>query len=468
MKSSKTVCLCRLDSGLVPLLAVFAAAAQIGDREEAAAFHPRHDPRAELGQHTDVEAAIGVEQRGVRAVELHALAMDEGHGDAGSILAGIEDLLGFELRGVEAQLAPAHDGGGIAAQVEAVDGARGGVAGEGEEGLAAALPAREELHLAGAGQAHFILQASIQSVDLDLAGSVLEVSRDEAVVRHQRRIERLLLFGDDFAPVRRLGLREIDRDNPALGRVAGCMDVEQRALRPQRHIGGFQLVDQFHGLVRWILEILVIQQILRIVGGLHEDEQVAPVVGNLGLPEPLGPVGTFIDQAVVRLRLAQAVQVDFRIGVGAAQGLAGFGFGKAEIVEGVLAGRPGHGEELDPADGVGEVAPGFDVADVPLGPVGAGVGEAVGEQFTVAGGYHSGERGGAIGAQRVGIEKHAPGVFEPVGGVEHILVLQAVIAEEEIAGAGLLEPREALVVIEAGEALLEAGALGDSGEVGLR
>ena len=40
MKSSNTFCLLQLHAGLVPVLAVFAAAAQVGHRVHAAHFHP--------------------------------------------------------------------------------------------------------------------------------------------------------------------------------------------------------------------------------------------------------------------------------------------------------------------------------------------------------------------------------------------------------------------------------------------
>src|SRR3546814_4830927 len=49
--------------GVVPRLAIFAAAAQVRDREHAALVDPREPGRREGGGHRDVEATIAIEQR---------------------------------------------------------------------------------------------------------------------------------------------------------------------------------------------------------------------------------------------------------------------------------------------------------------------------------------------------------------------------------------------------------------------
>ena len=57
-------------AGIVPGFAVFAAAAEAGLRVDAAHLHPHDVGGRELGHEGDVEAAVGVEQRGCGAVEL--------------------------------------------------------------------------------------------------------------------------------------------------------------------------------------------------------------------------------------------------------------------------------------------------------------------------------------------------------------------------------------------------------------
>ena len=67
MKSSKTFCLRQLRPRLVPRLAVFAAAAQVGLGIDAPHLHPDQVAHAERRRQRDVEAAVAVEQgRGPR------------------------------------------------------------------------------------------------------------------------------------------------------------------------------------------------------------------------------------------------------------------------------------------------------------------------------------------------------------------------------------------------------------------
>ena len=66
-------------AGLVPVLAVFAAAAQDRQRVGAAGFEERDRRRRPARQHAEVEAAVAGEQRGLRAVALDPLAVGEEH-----------------------------------------------------------------------------------------------------------------------------------------------------------------------------------------------------------------------------------------------------------------------------------------------------------------------------------------------------------------------------------------------------
>ena len=66
------VLLPELRAGLVPVLAVFAAAAQVGHGVDAAHLEPRLDGRAERGRRRDIEAAVAVQQHGLVAVALRS------------------------------------------------------------------------------------------------------------------------------------------------------------------------------------------------------------------------------------------------------------------------------------------------------------------------------------------------------------------------------------------------------------
>jgi len=78
---------------LVPVLAVFAAAAEVGDRPDTAAFGPEGGEGGEGGLERDAEASVACEQGGALAIEDEVVAMEEEHAHGGAV-AGVEfDLL---------------------------------------------------------------------------------------------------------------------------------------------------------------------------------------------------------------------------------------------------------------------------------------------------------------------------------------------------------------------------------------
>ena len=95
------VLLLQLGAGVVPRLAVFAAAAHVDAGVDESLFEQRDAQRVEAGRGRDVEAAVAVHQRRVVAVEHDALLVDQEHRHLRAVLAGDEDLLGLVLIGVE-------------------------------------------------------------------------------------------------------------------------------------------------------------------------------------------------------------------------------------------------------------------------------------------------------------------------------------------------------------------------------
>ena len=87
MKSSKTFCFFSFMPWLVPRLAVLAAAAHVGVGVDEALLEQREPRRAEGRRLDDVEAAVGVEQRRVGAVELQPFLVHEEHRDLRAVLA---------------------------------------------------------------------------------------------------------------------------------------------------------------------------------------------------------------------------------------------------------------------------------------------------------------------------------------------------------------------------------------------
>src|SRR5258708_35842231 len=94
-----------LEAGLVPGGAELAAAANVGQDEDAAAFKPEFADNAGVARSLrELEAAVGRHQRGVGAVVLDVFAVDDEIRDFGAVgWAGVqlfvEEVGGVELSG---------------------------------------------------------------------------------------------------------------------------------------------------------------------------------------------------------------------------------------------------------------------------------------------------------------------------------------------------------------------------------
>ena len=74
-----------------------------------------------------------------------------------------------------------------------------------------------------------------------------------------------------------------------------------------------------------------------------------------------------------------------------------------------------------------------DLAHLPGLPVGAGAGHTIGQQLAVARRHHAAEGHGAVLAHRIRVQRQLRGVGQRLGRVEHVLLLQAVVAAPEVA-----------------------------------
>src|SRR5207249_5509568 len=81
----KDILLLELHPGLVPLLAILAAAANVGRSINEALFEQGEARRTERRRGGDVESAVGIEQRRIVAVEFEALLVNEEHRHARAV-----------------------------------------------------------------------------------------------------------------------------------------------------------------------------------------------------------------------------------------------------------------------------------------------------------------------------------------------------------------------------------------------
>ena len=94
---------------------------------------------------------------------------------------------------------------------------------------------------------------------------------------------------------------------------------------------------------------------------------------------PLGMLGPKVDQHVGRLRRAEAVVAQPVVEVQGLELGPRLGLLVAAVEEALAVFGPGGLGELGPAEFVGQHLAGGDFQDVPDGPIGAGLGAAVGQ-----------------------------------------------------------------------------------------
>ena len=101
-------------------------------------------------------------------------------------------------------------------------------------------------------------------------------------------------------------------------------------------------------------------------------------------------------------------------------------------------------------------------------PVGAAIGERVGQQLAVGARHPLRQRDGGVVAFAIGIDEHARRRIERIGDVQDALILRAVVAHEEIFAAFALRNAEALVGPQLLEPFTQPRTLRQALEIGLR
>src|SRR5690606_36076981 len=184
------------------------------------------------------------------------------------------------------------------------------------------------------------------------------------------------------------------------------------------------------------------------------DDQVLAVLAHAPVKLPVGVLGIGVDQLVGLLLAAERVIKELLILVDLLELLARPGGIVGAVEEALVVGGPRDPGELAPLEQIRAVLAGRNLADLPALPVGAGVGQRVGQVLAVVADRQRGDRGGAVLAQQVGIEQQLGLAVERVGPVVDRLILQAVVPGEEVAAALLPWGRVALEIPQALESLL--------------
>ena len=452
-------------AAVVPRLAIFAAAADVGDREHPTLLEPRDPRRRKRRRHRDVEAAVRIEQR--RRGARHILAFDDEHRDLGPVLRRIETLLDRIARRIERDLGRRPRRRLARADIVAIDRRRRGEAGEGVEGLGIVGVAAKAADIADPRQRHDAIGLAVERVATHFALHVGEIGQQQLAADDRRAVEHVLALWHHLV-LGHLGRArvEVGRDDPQPRRILVGQPVEIAAdiaregplvLQPledraRRELGRGE-ID--HG------------DLVAIVGALmRRDDEPFAVVGHDRTMAHLWPVGGGIDQRVGALRRAELMEIDLLVLVERLELGALGGCGEARIIEARSILRPRQARELDPVDLVADAAA-RDVEDLYGTPVGAAVLHRIEQLAAVLRRGPFGERRRAVLRPAVGIDQHPARPIDAVAHIEHRLVLQPGIARVEIATALLHRHAEPLVIEQLLQACREDVAARQRGEIGV-
>ena len=273
--------------------------------------------------------------------------------------------------------------------------------------------------------------------------------------------ERGLGLRDEFFPSRAFRIAGIDGDEATARGLEVGVEPEHRTVIAHEVVAGIEVVEQFDHRRAGLLQILIEEPISRIGALADRKHQVVPIVGHARSEAPLGLVLALVHEPVGRLCHADSVKIDFLEFIHCRQRGPRFRRVVPRVVKSRAILGPRNARELHPFDAVRQFLAGGHVADADLLPVAAALRELIGHLATIFGRFQTADGDGAVGAKFVWVEQDGGFSIQAGGGVPHTLVLQPIIAAEEVSVALLGGHPEALEVEELRHSFANALTLRD-------
>ncbi len=413
----------------MPGLAIFAAAAEVGLGIDAAHLQPGHAADREHRQQRDIEAAIGVQQRGIRAVQPDAFLRGDEHGHPRAVLAAIEHLLDLVILRLELHLGPPQQTTGAGREVVVINARRRGNAGKAVEGLPIGPLAAETEGRTDARQSDVADELARERKNLYPAYNVLEISGDKLIAHQVHLDQGGLALRDDLLPIGRLRPPHVNGNKPpARGSHVG-LEEQHRSVVADIGILVLEIVDQLdRHRVRF--GQVADEDPLPLVRPAHDgDHEPAAIGRSHAVILPFGVVRPPVDQGIGRLRRAEAVVIELvveieRLELGAPPRLL-----VASVEESLAVFRPRRIGELRPLQLIAQGTACGSLDDVQGRPIGAGLGAGVGHVAAVLAEAHPGHGDGAVLRPPVRIQQHPRRAVERVHRVQDGLVLKAVVLQ---------------------------------------
>ena len=280
----------------------------------------------------------------------------------------------------------------------------------------------------------------------------MEVTNDKRVVDDLRTLDHIRSLWDELSPLTRFGAAHVDGDDTAArGSVVG-LKVKDRASVSHESVRGIEIVEQpdhrrLESRMLRIAEVLIVDAIAAVGPEPDGVDGVASVGADFHGKAPVGMIGPFVDQPVGRLIGAELVVIDFLVVVDLEQRIgAGRRLGIAAVEKPGAVMRPRRARELDPLEMIAAVLLRRYIPDPKFLPVRSAARRAVDQRAPVFGEREDRERDRAVGREGVGIEQDRGLRRQGALRIQHRLVLQSRVLEEEVA-ATLLERRAVFRIV---------------------
>src|SRR6516164_5302022 len=226
----------------MPIFPVLASTAEVGLGVNSSHFEPNRVSHRKCRGQRDVEPAVGVKQNGILLIQLQPLFGSDEHGDAGTVFAVVENLLGFILAGIEVDVGLAEDRGLPFRKVIPVD--RGGTdeAGKRVERFLVLALAAEALSGADARKIDDVQEFAFEIEQANFGLGILEIAENKFVVDDISVLELVGPLGDERLPVSALGMASVDGDDAPPWSIEIGFDPEDLTVVVDEAVLGIEVV----------------------------------------------------------------------------------------------------------------------------------------------------------------------------------------------------------------------------------
>ena len=381
--------------------------------------------------------------------------MRDEHRHLRAVLAGIKNLARLVVVRVERDFGFAKNRARSGFHVGAENRSRNRETGEGVKRFGVRPFSRKASGRPNARQWDFAHKRAVQTENLDLTVSVLQIHAHELIVERAGAAQRFFRFGNDFLPVFALRLGDVDRDDAMARRFQIRAEPEHRPVVVDEGVIRVEIHQQLDDRRVGLLQVLVEDAVFGIGALRGRDDEIMAVIGHGPVEIPILVIGPMINEFVLGLRRPEPMIIEFVEVIGFRQpGLFGR-FVVTRVKKSLAIFCPGRARKFHPFDDIGPIFHRSHLTHADFLPIGPGSGKRVSHEIAVLGDVIAFQRHSSVSGKLVRVEQHLRLGVKRGDRVKHALILQPVVPGEEIAASLLERHAVTLVIPQPGQARLD-------------